>query len=340
MEICAASSNKLLCLLFTPEVSCEADKRRGSSTPAFVSVCSQFKGQLSQLIQKIKATSPHYVRCIKPNDQSSPGVFTRSKVLEQLRHGGIISAVQVARSGFKYRYLHSEFFSRFRIIANPSSPLTSRLPNHIYSGLTERSADLCLDLWSAITDPTLSSGSANLKQKEGKDLESWLLGSVDRLSSGCVQVGRTMVFVKQDAFNFLENRLFKRRYGFVSRIQALLRGVLTRKTTPIELLRMMKYAILVQAWWKCVYWKRIYRKIIQGIIRVQSLWRGIRCRRLYFDMYRNSKAIHLQRFMRIIWSRRRLNRFKNAVVKIQARQRLWKAKETATWLRFLKEECF
>ena len=339
MDICVGSKNKLLSILFISDTSCETDKRRGY-TPAFLSVCSQFKGQLSQLIQKIKITSPHYVRCIKPNDRNSPGIFTRSKVLEQLRSSGIISAVQVARSGFKYRYLHSEFYSRFRIIANPLSPITSKLPNHIYSGVSERSANLCRELWSSITDPTVSPEGVNLTAKECKALERWSLDSVDLLTNGCVQIGRTMVFVKEDALNFLENRLYKRLYGFVSRVQALCRGFLTRKSRPMELLRMSKYAILVQAWWRCIYQKKKYGAVAWGIVRVQSLWRGILCRRLFLEMYRNIKAIHLQRFMRIIWSRRRLNRFKNAVVKIQAQQRLWKAKETANWLRFLREECF
>ena len=318
-----------------------ADKRRGSiSSPAFVSVCSQFKSQLTELIQKIKETSPHYVRCIKPNDQNAPGIFIRYKVLEQLRNGGIISAVQVARSGFKYRYNHSDFYSRFRIIANPFSPSTAELPNHIYSGFSERSADLCRKLWASIIDTNTVHGSCNSSPEAIKDFEQWFLGSVDLLNSDSLQIGRTMVFMRDEAFNFLENRVSRRLFSFVSRIQALFRGVAARLRNSLGLLRMGKCAVVIQGWLRCFHLRQRYRKTLRLIYRLQSLWRGFCARKLYSLIYQNSKAISLQRFMRKISSRRRLIKFKNAVIKIQGRQRLWKAKETARWMRFLREECF
>ena len=69
-------------------------------------------------MQKIYATRPHYIRCLKPNDENVPDNFNRRRTTEQLRYGGVLEAVRVARSGFPVRLLHVDFYSRYRCIAN------------------------------------------------------------------------------------------------------------------------------------------------------------------------------------------------------------------------------
>jgi myosin-5 len=39
-------------------------------------------------------TQPHYVRCIKSNDRNVGGQFDRTRVVEQLRCGGVLEAVR------------------------------------------------------------------------------------------------------------------------------------------------------------------------------------------------------------------------------------------------------
>ena len=50
-------------------------------------VAGQFKGDLASLMAVIRATRPHYVRCLKPNDAAVPGVLDRRRLVEQLRCG-------------------------------------------------------------------------------------------------------------------------------------------------------------------------------------------------------------------------------------------------------------
>lgn len=38
------------------------------------------------IVQTLASTTPHYVRCIKPNKEKIPNVFTKEMVLEQLRY--------------------------------------------------------------------------------------------------------------------------------------------------------------------------------------------------------------------------------------------------------------
>lgn len=51
-------------------------------------------------------TRPHYIRCIKPNDNAEPDEVSRVRVMEQLRYGGVLEAVRVARSGYPVRLPH------------------------------------------------------------------------------------------------------------------------------------------------------------------------------------------------------------------------------------------
>jgi len=80
-------------------------------------VGGQFRRQLKELRQKIDQTSPHYVRCLKPNDDLVPDHFDTAIVAEQLRCGGILEAVRVSRAGFTQHYPHEDFVKRYRMLA-------------------------------------------------------------------------------------------------------------------------------------------------------------------------------------------------------------------------------
>jgi myosin-5 len=87
-----------------------------------VSVGGQFSSQLHILRRRIDETHPHYVRCLKPNDQLQPERIDLNIVVDQLRCGGILEAIRVSRAGFPHRYNFDHFYSRFGIL---SSALTS-----------------------------------------------------------------------------------------------------------------------------------------------------------------------------------------------------------------------
>jgi myosin heavy subunit len=91
--------------------------RRADSSVSRATVGGQFRRQLRDLRTKIDETSPHYVRCLKPNDILVPEVFDTAIVADQLRCGGILEAVRVARAGFTQHYLHTDFLRRYRTLA-------------------------------------------------------------------------------------------------------------------------------------------------------------------------------------------------------------------------------
>ncbi|CAN0552716.1 unnamed protein product, partial [Laminaria digitata] len=52
------------------------------------SVGAQFKNQLNNLLGAIGETHPHYVRCLKPNDQNVRSNFHLGRITSQLANGG------------------------------------------------------------------------------------------------------------------------------------------------------------------------------------------------------------------------------------------------------------
>jgi myosin-5 len=90
---------------------------RADSAMARPTVGGQFRSQLRLLRHKIDRTAPHYIRCLKPNDLLIPDHFDIAIVAEQLKCGGILEAVRVARAGFTQHYSHADFCRRYRALA-------------------------------------------------------------------------------------------------------------------------------------------------------------------------------------------------------------------------------
>ena len=90
---------------------------RGSSSLIRESVGSQFSRQLRELRDRIDCTTPHYVRCLKPNDDLVPHQFETHIIADQLRCAGVLEAIRVSRVGFPHRFYHDVFLQRYEMLA-------------------------------------------------------------------------------------------------------------------------------------------------------------------------------------------------------------------------------
>lgn len=43
--------------------------------------------QLQSLMETLNSTEPHYIRCVKPNNQLKPAIFENVNIMQQLRCG-------------------------------------------------------------------------------------------------------------------------------------------------------------------------------------------------------------------------------------------------------------
>lgn len=87
--------------------------KSGGADSQKLSVATKFKGQLFQLMQRLETTTPHFIRCIKPNNFQSPGNYDQGLVLQQLRCCGVLEVVRISRSGFPTRMSHQKFARRY-----------------------------------------------------------------------------------------------------------------------------------------------------------------------------------------------------------------------------------
>ena len=77
--------------------------RRASFSLRNKSVSSQFKGQLSSLMDTLTSTTPHYIRCVKPNALKAPNMLVPDECLRQLKHAGMMEVVRIRQQGFSTR---------------------------------------------------------------------------------------------------------------------------------------------------------------------------------------------------------------------------------------------
>lgn len=181
-ELPAASSDLLKSSSFSliSEVQryIRAEERGGRGTVATKSVSSQFSSQLRVLRSRIEHTVPHYVRCLKPNDDLAPDFFEPKNIVEQLRCGGVLEAVRVSRAGYPTRYPHDVFLARYYILndsrdKSPQSPIFSpgnQTPK--IDVLKRLVSKIAYDLWYADHQMLTALLNAEAEQDEEKRLDS------------------------------------------------------------------------------------------------------------------------------------------------------------------------
>ena len=89
------------------------------SKKAAQTVGAAFRDSLFELIAKVETTTPHFVRCIKPNNAKLSGMFVGSRVGEQLRHTGVMETAKIRREGFAVRPAFADFATRYKVLKYP-----------------------------------------------------------------------------------------------------------------------------------------------------------------------------------------------------------------------------
>eukprot|EP00013_Stygamoeba_regulata_P008304 CAMPEP_0177668838 /NCGR_PEP_ID=MMETSP0447-20121125/23035_1 /TAXON_ID=0 /ORGANISM="Stygamoeba regulata, Strain BSH-02190019" /LENGTH=1404 /DNA_ID=CAMNT_0019175493 /DNA_START=15 /DNA_END=4229 /DNA_ORIENTATION=+ len=91
-------------------------KRRGGDEK--LTCGAQFKNSLQKLMDMMANTRPYFVRCIKPNPRKKPDDFVEQDVMDQLRYAGMIETIRIRRMGYPIRYIHKDFFWRYKCLVD------------------------------------------------------------------------------------------------------------------------------------------------------------------------------------------------------------------------------
>ncbi|XP_029155877.1 myosin heavy chain, muscle isoform X15 [Nylanderia fulva] len=124
------STNKLLVEIFAdhPGQSGGGDAGgggkggRGKKGGGFSTVSSSYKEQLNNLMTTLRATQPHFVRCIIPNELKQPGVIDSHLVMHQLTCNGVLEGIRICRKGFPNRMVYPDFKLRYKILCANAVP--------------------------------------------------------------------------------------------------------------------------------------------------------------------------------------------------------------------------
>ncbi len=65
----------------------------------------------------LRSTSPHYIKCVKPNADKAPGLFDAHMVLEQLRYSGALEVVRIRQEGFPISLKFVDLYASFEVLA-------------------------------------------------------------------------------------------------------------------------------------------------------------------------------------------------------------------------------
>ncbi|XP_030752192.1 myosin heavy chain, muscle isoform X45 [Sitophilus oryzae] len=123
VDLFKKGTNKLLCEIFAdhPGQSGGQDAGgkggRGKKGGGFATVSSAYKEQLNNLMSTLRATQPHFVRCIIPNELKQPGVIDSHLVMHQLTCNGVLEGIRICRKGFPNRMVYPDFKLRYMILA-------------------------------------------------------------------------------------------------------------------------------------------------------------------------------------------------------------------------------
>ncbi|XP_074474194.1 unconventional myosin-Ie isoform X2 [Sebastes fasciatus] len=151
---------------------------------------SKIKKQANDLVSTLMKCTPHYIRCIKPNETKKPRDWEESRVKHQVEYLGLKENIRVRRAGYAYRRVFKKFLQRYAILTKESWPT-----------------------WRG-------------DEKQGVH---HLLGSVN-MDKDQFQLGRTKIFIKAPESLFLLEETRERKFdGYARTIQRAWRKYMARK---------------------------------------------------------------------------------------------------------------
>uniref|UniRef100_A0A669CTF1 Methyl-CpG binding domain protein 3b n=1 Tax=Oreochromis niloticus TaxID=8128 RepID=A0A669CTF1_ORENI len=271
----------------------------------------QFRQSLQMLMETLNSTTPHYVRCIKPNDLKEPFLFDPKRTVQQLRACGVLETIRISAAGYPSRWTYEEFFSRYRILLRgPQSQ--------------DQAQAACRQaLPQLIPDPDqYCFGKTKVFFRAGQ------VALLERLRAERLRVAA--VIIQSQVRGWLARIRYTRIHWATLTIQRYSRGALARRLALI--LRYTRAALVIQKTYRMMVVRQLFLMIRQATVTIQAFARGMLERR----RYRLRAAVLLQATVRGWLARQAYRRVRAAVVFMQccirrkaARRQLLKLKSEA-----------
>jgi len=86
-------------------------------------VAKAFSESLATLREKLRATEPHYIRCLKPNQTLRSGDWDGDFMIKQLAYSGTLEVTQIRKAGLNVRKPLKHFYSYYKMCADDPATL-------------------------------------------------------------------------------------------------------------------------------------------------------------------------------------------------------------------------
>lgn len=224
----------------------------------------QFRGSLAALIRTLNNTEPHYIRCIKPNDEKKAFEINEERAVQQLKACGVYETIRISNNGFPSRWLYRDFAKRYSVliygtkayglVISTSYELDTTLDTSATSDLTTNDDDeldttnpgqvstascfarhlslsdvrpVCEAICQIAYDETVYQ---HLRTKEEQDYLNLLHQRHGKTSSAIYQFGKTKIFFRAGQVGYLERVRSQRIREYTITIQRFIRGWLARRS--------------------------------------------------------------------------------------------------------------
>ncbi|KAJ8374528.1 hypothetical protein SKAU_G00051080 [Synaphobranchus kaupii] len=272
----------------------------------------QFRQSLQLLMDTLNSTTPHYVRCIKPNDLKQPFLFDPKRAVQQLRACGVLETIRISAAGYPSSYIGR--ISHYLALSRVPDGLTrsflagTRVLLCGSSGQEELEASCQRALTELIPDPE--------QYCLGKTKVFFRAGQVALLEKMRAERLRLAGLVIQ---SWIRGWLARCRYHRVRwaalTLQRYTRGGLARRVAHI--LRCTRAALVIQKTYRMVAVRQMYLLIREATVIIQAFTRGTLARRTYRQLLSERAAVVLQAAVRRWLARRAYGRLRAAVVLMQ-----------------------
>ncbi|KAG7386551.1 hypothetical protein PHYPSEUDO_015561 [Phytophthora pseudosyringae] len=244
-------------------------------------VGTQFKSQLNGLMEDIRRTNVHYIRCIKPNGKKSPLVFNKLRVTEQLQCAGVVEAVRISRMAYPNRVLQTMFLERFRGVASTT---------------TVDGKPSALAVLTATADENPSDDD-----KTAAAVRELLVNHLMPGKESEYQIGKTRVFFRQGALEALEE-LRTRKFNAA----AVVLQRYAKKWMAMAIFHKVKEAaVMAQKVYRGHRAEVQYKKQRKAAISVQKYVRRHRAQQLLVRMREVYRATQIQNVCKMFVARRK-----------------------------------
>ncbi|KAM3926425.1 unconventional myosin-Vc [Leptodactylus fuscus] len=268
-------------------------------------VGNKFRNSLCLLMETLNATTPHYVRCIKPNDEKLPFEFDPKRVVQQLRACGVLETIRISAQSYPSRWTYIEFYGRYSILMTQQE-LSLSDKKHICKVVLQRLIQDSNQYQFGRTKIFFRAGQVAYLEK----LRS------DKLRNACVMI-------QKNIRGWVQRKKFLRARNAAIVIQQYIRGQrAVRQAISATAIKHTWAAIIIQKHCRGFLVRRIYQLILVAAVTIQAFTRGYLARKRYRKMREEHKALILQKYARAWLARRRFQNIRRFVVNIQLSYRV------------------